>query len=255
LADFTTRSVHLEKLVGEALISIVYNSHPKKSYYLGCSTGGRQGMYSAFNFPDDYDGIVAGSPATNFNNLIGSSAMMAVFSGATTNNTAEAIPEHLWALIQNATYAQCDLLDGVKDNIVSEPDDCDFRPEELSCNGHNAGNCLTPTQVQAVRNIYGPLYGTHGDFLFPGYNLGADAALESAIFFNGQVFSYPKVSQTRAVFHSVAHDHLSGLGGLRGVQHVLRLAYLWNPHDGDHRRTRPQPCCDFRLSRLRSLPG
>ena len=75
LADFTTRSIHLENLVGKQFIETFYGSAANRSYYLGCSTGGRQGMYSAAHFPDDFDGIVAGSPATNFINLAGASGM------------------------------------------------------------------------------------------------------------------------------------------------------------------------------------
>lgn len=54
---------------GEAVVKAFYNKAQKYSYYLGCSTGGCQGLKAAQMFPNDYDGIIAGSPATDFNHL------------------------------------------------------------------------------------------------------------------------------------------------------------------------------------------
>ena len=82
LSSFTRNSstrrvanlVHLERLhtsvvVGKRLTNLFYNKTYDKSYYLGCSLGGRQGIKASELFPADFDGIVAGSPALDFNNL------------------------------------------------------------------------------------------------------------------------------------------------------------------------------------------
>jgi len=69
VADFAYRSVHTGVVVGKEITEAYYNRNYSKSYYLGCSTGGRQGFKSAQDFPEDFDGIVAGAPALAFNNL------------------------------------------------------------------------------------------------------------------------------------------------------------------------------------------
>ncbi|KAK5113180.1 putative feruloyl esterase B-2 [Meristemomyces frigidus] len=69
VADFAWRSVHTGVVVGKELTKAYYQQDYSKSYYLGCSTGGRQGFKSAQDFPDDFDGIVAGAPAVAFDNL------------------------------------------------------------------------------------------------------------------------------------------------------------------------------------------
>ena len=194
LADFTARSIHVENVVGKAIIEAFYGSAANRSYYLGCSTGGRQGMYAAFHFPDDFDGIIAGSPAVNFNGLLGASGMWTAFFGATTDN-ATFMTEEQWILVENETMRQCDGIDGVFDQVITEPDACDFRPEEIQCSdpSMSTDTCLSKGQVESLKLLYGPLYGLRGQFLFPPYNLGADGAAESEAIFNGAFLPYTEV--------------------------------------------------------------
>src|SRR5262249_47876226 len=67
LVDFGTRATHELTVKGKAITAAFYGVAPHHSYWYGCSTGGRSGLMEAQRFPDDYDGIVAGSPANNFN--------------------------------------------------------------------------------------------------------------------------------------------------------------------------------------------
>ena len=153
-------------------------------------------MYSAFNFPEDFDGIVAGSPATNFDNLLGASGMWTTFFGQNTDNNSF-INEEQWMLVLNETMRQCDGIDGVMDGIITEPDACDFRPEEIQCgrNSTNSSSCLTKGQVAGLKQLYSPLYGLGGKWLFPAYNLGADAVTEFEAIFNTALFSYTEVGR------------------------------------------------------------
>ena len=69
VADFAWRSVHTGVVVGKAITKAFYGEELAKSYYLGCSTGGRQGLKEVQDFPEDFDGVVVGAPAVAFNNL------------------------------------------------------------------------------------------------------------------------------------------------------------------------------------------
>ena len=66
LIDFGYRSTHEMTIAAKAIIRAYYGESPKLSYFTGCSAGGRQGLMEAQRFPEDYDGIVAGAPGSNW---------------------------------------------------------------------------------------------------------------------------------------------------------------------------------------------
>ena len=67
--DYGWRAVHLSTVTAKWLVSAFYGRGPDKSYFAGCSGGGRQGLMEAARYPKDYDGILSGAPAANFTNL------------------------------------------------------------------------------------------------------------------------------------------------------------------------------------------
>lgn len=204
LLDFTSRSIHLETLIGKELVNIYYERTPHHSYYLGCSTGGRQGIYAAMYNPADFDGILAGAPATNWNNLVGWSAMMSRYVGAPAGAASLSfIPPELWDAVAMEVERQCDGLDGVMDGIITEPDECDFRPEALLCEGPGTGTdnktCLSLEQVEALRKIYAPLYGLDGEYLYPRFDPGAETGpFTKNVVFSGRAHPYADVRHFRS---------------------------------------------------------
>jgi len=131
-------------------------------------------------FPDDFDGIVAGSPATDWNHLQGWSGLLATFIGAPHANTsASFIPPSLFTVVSAEILKQCDGLDGLMDGIITEPDECIFRPEAIQCPaGTTTGvgtTCATEAQVEALKNIYTPIFGMQGQLLYTRLDPGAEA--------------------------------------------------------------------------------
>ncbi|EXA35586.1 feruloyl esterase [Fusarium oxysporum f. sp. pisi HDV247] len=178
--DYVYRSVHTGTVLGKELTKKFYGKKHTKSYYLGCSTGGRQGWKEAQSFPDDFDGIVAGAPAMRFNGLQSRSGS---FWGITGPPGA---PTHLspeeWAMVQKNVLVQCDEpLDGVADGILEDPNLCQYRPEALVCSKGQTKNCLTGPQIETVRKVFGPLYGNNGTYIYPRIPPGADQGFGFAI--------------------------------------------------------------------------
>ena len=198
LNDFAFRAIHVEAVLGKQIVHAYYNTPHRNAYYLGCSTGGRQAIQEALLFPEDFDGLVAGSPAVDFNHLIGWAAMLARSVGAPSHTADSFIPATLWPVISNEILNQCDGLDGVMDGIITDPDQCAFRPEALLCTAEtvNRSACVTAPQVEALRNIYEPLFGTEGQLLYPRYDPGAESAGNFVNMFSGDVFSIALVSKS-----------------------------------------------------------
>src|SRR5262249_51739652 len=109
--DFGYRSTHEMAKKGKALIQAFYGPTDQHSYWNGCSAGGRSGLIEAQRYPDDFDGIVAGSPGLNWSGR----AVQAVWIGqATHKDEASAIPPAKFAAIHKAALEACDAIDGAK---------------------------------------------------------------------------------------------------------------------------------------------
>ncbi|MGA7413933.1 MAG: tannase/feruloyl esterase family alpha/beta hydrolase [Bryobacteraceae bacterium] len=173
LIDFGYRAVHQTALQSKAILLAYYGQAATKSYFHGCSDGGREALMEAQRFPEDFDGIVAGAPANNWTRH---------FTGFVWNesalgsNPAALLPVAKLQLIQQAVLAKCDTLDGVKDGLLEDPRACHFDPAVLKCAGADGPDCLTGAQVEAVAKIYGgPVSPRTGEHIYPGYEPGTEA--------------------------------------------------------------------------------
>jgi feruloyl esterase len=173
LVDFGYRGPHEMTVIAKAVIAAFYGSGSKRSLFVSCSTGGRQGLMEAYRYPQDYDGISSMAPANPMVALMVSS----MWTGeATLKDAASHIPPPKFALIHKAAVAACDAEDGVKDGIISSPRRCHFDPAVLECKSGDGPDCLTPQQLAAVRAIYqGPRNPRTGKAIYPGFEPGSEA--------------------------------------------------------------------------------
>ena len=170
LVDFSWRSEHEMTVQAKVLIQAFYGTAATRSYWNGCSTGGRQGLKEAQMFPNDYDGIIAGAPANR-------TAISLWIAHAVLKDPASYIPPAKYTVIHDAALAACDAADGVKDRLIDNPAACRFDPAVLRCTGADGPSCLTDPQVAAAKKIYSPATNPRtGAELFssmvPGTELG-----------------------------------------------------------------------------------
>jgi feruloyl esterase len=172
VVDFAWRAEHEMTLHAKALIARFYGSGPRYSYWEGCSTAGRMALTEAQRFPSDFDGIVAGAPANFTSHQIVQQALVAQ---ASHKSDTSLIPPSKFATIHRAVLDACDALDGVKDGLVSDPQQCTFDPKVLQCAGEDGPACLTAEQVDTARAIYrGATTGANGHAIFPGLSRGSE---------------------------------------------------------------------------------
>ncbi|MGH9594359.1 MAG: tannase/feruloyl esterase family alpha/beta hydrolase, partial [Bryobacteraceae bacterium] len=172
VTDFGYRAIHEMTLVAKASVMAFYGANPQRSYFAGCSNGGRQALMEAQRYPEDYDGIIAGAPANNWTHLLTSAIWNAQ---ALTFEPASYIPTSKIAALSHAVNDACDSLDGVKDGILNDPRQCHFDPAVLLCKSGDADSCLTAPQVTTLKKLYEGAHDSHGARIFPGFVPGAEA--------------------------------------------------------------------------------
>ncbi len=174
IVDYGYRGVHETTDKSKEIVRAFYTQAAKKSYFNGCSNGGRQALVEAQKFPTDYDGIIAGAPANNLVHLVADFVwdMQALDESATTYITASQI-----RAVEAAAVAQCDLDDGVKDGVIGEPTKCKFDPRSMVCKGENMKDCLTAEQAAALKKVYDGARLQNGEPVHPGYVPGGEGGV------------------------------------------------------------------------------
>jgi feruloyl esterase len=175
IIDFGYRAIHLMTVIGKQITSAFYGHDPQRSYFDGCSTGGRQALLEAQRFSNDYDGIVAGDPVAFYTHHHVGGNLWVVRQMF--NNPASTVFTTQDMLLGNAVNAACDALDGVQDGVLNDPRRCHFNPKALLCQGSQTPpSCLTSPQVEAVRNIWtGPDQLVHQRGYYPPFERGGEA--------------------------------------------------------------------------------
>jgi feruloyl esterase len=173
LIDYAWRSEHEMTVKAKAIIAAHYGAAPKLSYWNGCSAGGRQALKEAQKFPEDFNGIIAGAPASDWT---GRAAAALRIAATVHKDDASNIPAANYAAIHATVLDACDAHDGVKDGVLENPRACKFDPAVLECKGSESPSCLTEPQLATVRAIYAspnsPKIGRAITGLEPGSELG-----------------------------------------------------------------------------------
>jgi len=167
--DFGYRAMHEMTVQSKSLIQSFYRQEPRLSYYQGCSTGGRQGLSEAQRYPEDFDAIIAGAPVYNQTRLHAS--QMALFVDML-KRPESILSNAKKTAVANAVLGACDAQDGVKDELITNPQKCKFDPASLLCKAGDAENCLTPAQLETSKKAFAPVTLKTGELVYPPHSFG-----------------------------------------------------------------------------------
>jgi feruloyl esterase len=185
VVDFAYRGLHLTTVNAKTIVRAFYGESARQSYYVGCSTGGRQGLMEAQRYPDDYDGLITGAPAANWTHFQTGGHLWAVL--ALNKDPESYVPASKLPVIEKAVTASCDAADGVADGVLDDPRRCHFDAKTLVCtSGQDPSMCLTPKQATAVNAIWTGPRNSRGEQIYPPYMRGAEAAGGWASYFAGK---------------------------------------------------------------------
>jgi Tannase and feruloyl esterase len=157
--DFAWRSEHLMAVIGKQLVQGFYGKPAQYSYWNGCSTGGRQGLRMAQDFPGDYDGILVGAPAIHWDRfqaaMLWYPMVQRLENGGPLGGGNPQVLAAKYRLATEQAVKACDARDGVTDGVLTDPRDCDYLAStdaqltQATCTAEDP-KCLTPKEAAVV---------------------------------------------------------------------------------------------------------
>jgi hypothetical protein len=159
IKDYGWRAIRDTALASKQILQRFKARAPRKSYFVGCSDGGREALIMAQRFPDYFDGIVAGAPAYAMSRLLTGGAVRS----AQLNSAEGHLSPVKLALLQSTALKSC----GKGARYLQDPRQCHPDLAALTCAGPEQDTCLTPAQAATAKLLYsdqpdpvrGVLYG------------------------------------------------------------------------------------------------
>ena len=168
--------------VAVALMAAHYGHGPRRVYFAGGSTGGREALRAAERYGADYDGVLAAYGAWNQIELdlqfIRTAQALYAKGGFLSYSKTK--------LIEHKVEKKCDSLDGLRDGIVSNPDACHVPAESFRCqDGGSHHGCLSDAQLHTLQVFTTPqrtvMAVSHGIDSIPGYSVLTGADLSGSL--------------------------------------------------------------------------
>jgi feruloyl esterase len=173
--DFAYLSYHDVALVSKGLAEKFYGIGPRYSYFDGCSQGGHEALGEVQRYPTDFNGVLAGAPAsimTELNSVLHEYTFEANYtkpgySGSTILDQPEA------DIVLNAALKAC----YPKVGLMLDYRACEqkFNLKSVECSATLKTNCLTAAQIEVVSKVQDGPVDAQGQHLYPGgYSLGSE---------------------------------------------------------------------------------
>jgi len=189
--DYGYNAVATLTPMAKQAIRSAYGKAPDRSYFEGCSNGGRHAMVAAARSSAEYDGIIAGDPGFHLPKAaIGEMWGAQQFAKVASATTANGLPDIKTGftaterqLVASRILAKCDALDGVADGMVQDIKACQanfsLAADVPTCAGNvRDGTCLTTAQKDAIGNVFSGARNSAGTALYASfpYDAGVSGA-------------------------------------------------------------------------------
>jgi hypothetical protein len=163
---FGSESIPRVQAVAIQMIRTAVGQLPSRSYFEGCSGGGREALMMAQRHPSLFDGVIARAPAYGWTAAMGAFNRMAKALAVLPGGFSDAKVATLSSAIRQA----CDAQDGLVDGVVGHPT-CLFDPQQLRCAGGSdaAATCLSDGQLAALTAWTTETSFGAGTYRYPGW--------------------------------------------------------------------------------------
>jgi pimeloyl-ACP methyl ester carboxylesterase len=168
-------------IAAKHIIQTYFTKPAEKSYFIGCSGGGRQGMMFTQRFPHHFDGVISIAPAMRVSKgatiaaMWDTQALMAIAPKNDKGETilAQALTDADLGILRKGILDKCDALDGAVDGMVSNPAACKFDVKALQCKGSKDATCLSEPQVSALAKMFAGPKNSKGEALYTNWTWDA----------------------------------------------------------------------------------
>ncbi|WP_233852506.1 tannase/feruloyl esterase family alpha/beta hydrolase [Paraburkholderia sp. HD33-4] len=180
--DYGYNAVATLTPMAKQVIKLAYGKGPDRSYFDGCSNGGRHAMVAAARSSAEYDGIIAGDPGFHLPKAaIGemwSAQQLATVASANTSSGLPDITTGFTAaerqMVASKILSKCDALDGVSDGMIEDIKACQanfsLANDVPTCtNDVRDGTCLTSAQKVAIGNVFSGARNSTGSALYASF--------------------------------------------------------------------------------------
>ncbi len=223
--DYGYQAVGRLTPMAKQTIAMAYGKGPDRSYFGGCSNGGRHTLVTAARYADEYDGFLAGAPGYNLPlaalaNIFGAQRYATVVAPgadpATPAGLGSAYTTAERATVSNAVLARCDALDGATDGMIQDTRTCqrafNFMRDVPTCSGVRDGTCLSLAQKIAIEPIYRGATTSNGERFYTGFHYDSGFGASGIAFWEftaplaldsgavGQIFKVPPVPTVAPTF-------------------------------------------------------
>lgn len=159
------------------IVALFYGRGAERSYFIGCSGGGRQGMMFTQRFPSHFDGVIAIAPAMRVSKGATIAAAwdtqrLASIAPAGDDGQpvlSRALTDTDLGVLRDGILAACDADDGIADGLVSNPAVCRFDVRSVQCSAGKTSQCLAPAQVEALGEMFAGPRNTAGERLYASW--------------------------------------------------------------------------------------
>ncbi|WP_347557354.1 tannase/feruloyl esterase family alpha/beta hydrolase [Robbsia sp. KACC 23696] len=180
--DYGYNAVATLTPMAKQVIKLAYGKAPDRSYFDGCSNGGRHALVAAARSSAEYDGIIAGDPGVHLPKAaIGEMWSAQQFAKVATATTSNGLPDITTGftsterqMVASKILSKCDALDGVTDGLIQDIKACqanfNLATDVPTCtNNVRDGTCLTSAQMDAIGNVFSGARNSAGTALYASF--------------------------------------------------------------------------------------
>jgi hypothetical protein len=217
--DYGYQAVGTLTPMAKSVVQRAYGRGPDRSYFAGCSNGGRHALIAASRYADQYDGFLAGAPGYNLPkaavaNIFGAQRYASVATNPA--DLASGFTPAERATLSASVLARCDGLDGAADGLIQDTAACQatfsWSRDVPSCPGARDGSCLSAAQKVAIGAIFSGATTSSGAPVYASFPYDAGHASRGIGFWE---FIAPLQLDSGAVGHvfKVPPEPVAGFNG------------------------------------------